>query len=86
MPQITLYMTPTCSDCCRVKQFLRDRGVEFREVNISEDHAAEELVLRVNHGRRRVPTIELDGRYVTCTPFDPHQLAAELGILLNPSR
>jgi len=40
---------------------LRDRGVAFKEVNIDETPEAEDLVLRVNDGRRRIPTIEVGG-------------------------
>jgi len=39
----------------RVKNFLNERGVEFHEVDIDEDEESEELVLRVNNGRRKVP-------------------------------
>jgi glutaredoxin len=53
-------------------------------VNIDEVPDAEELVLRVNNGRRKVPTIEIDGRYFACSPFDPHRLVDELKIPLNP--
>jgi mycoredoxin len=66
-----------------VKQFLRERHVAFREVNIDETPDAEELVLRVNNGRRKVPTIEIEGRYFACSPFDPYQLVDELKIPLN---
>ena len=62
---------------------MRDRGVSFQEINIDEAPAAEELVMRVNEGRRRVPTIEVDGRYFASSPFDPYQLAEELNIPLN---
>ena len=37
-----------------------------------------QLVLRVNNGRRKVPTLEVEGRYFACSPFDPHRLAEEL--------
>ena len=84
MAQITMYTTPWCGDCRRTKQFLQERGVAYREVNIDESPEAEELVLRVNEGRRRVPTIEVEGRYFACSPFDPYQLAEELRIPLNP--
>ena len=56
----------------------------FREVNIDEAPDAEELILRVNDGKRKVPTIEVEGRYFACSPFDPHQLADELKLPLNP--
>jgi mycoredoxin len=83
MAKITLYTTAWCGDCRRTKQFLRERGIEFDEVNVEESAEAEELVLRVNDGRRKVPTIEVDGRYFACSPFDPYRLAEELKIPLN---
>lgn len=84
MDEITIYTRPWCGDCRRTKQFLRERGVAYREVNIDESREAEEVVLRVNGGRRKVPTIEVEGRYFACSPFDPYQLAEELNIPLNP--
>lgn len=56
MEDSTIYTTTSCSDCRRAKKFLKERGVILREVNIDEDPDAEELVLRVNDGRRAVPT------------------------------
>jgi mycoredoxin len=85
MAEITVYSTCWCGDCRRAKQFLRERGITFREVNIDEQPDAEELVMRVNHGRRKVPTIEVAGRYFACSPFDPYQLAEELKIPVNPT-
>jgi glutaredoxin len=83
MEEITIYGTSWCVDCRRAKQFLRDRGVNFVEVNIDEDVNAEDLVLQVNEGRRRVPTIKVGGRFFACSPFDPYQLSEELSIPLN---
>jgi mycoredoxin len=83
MVHVTIYGTKWCCDCRRAKQFLRERGVEFREVNIDDAPDAEELVLRVNQGRRKVPTLEVEGRYFACSPFDPSKLADELKIPLN---
>lgn len=83
MDEITIYSTPWCPDCRRAKAFLKDRGVGFRDVNIDEDPDAEDLVIRVNDGKRKVPTFEVAGRYFACSPFDPYQLSSELGIPLN---
>ncbi len=83
MEQITLYGTSWCVDCRRAKQFLRDRGVEFTEVNIDEEPDAEELVMSVNEGRRKVPTIKVGERYFASSPFDPYQISSELKIPLN---
>jgi glutaredoxin len=84
MTEIILYCTTWCGDCRRAKRFLNERGVSYSEVNIDEDVEAEELVLRVNDGRRKVPTIQVDGRYFACSPFDPYLLSEELKIPLNP--
>lgn len=84
MDTIRVYSTRWCPDCRWTKQFLRERGIAFEEINVDEDPDAEELVLRVNAGRRKVPTLEIAGRYFACSPFDPEQLAAELNVPLNP--
>jgi glutaredoxin len=81
---VTIYTTRWCPDCWRTKSFLKARGVEFREVNIERDESAEEIVIKANNGKRKVPTLEVGGRYFACSPFDAEQLAAELNISLNP--
>ncbi|MGC1619674.1 MAG: glutaredoxin family protein [Candidatus Acidiferrum sp.] len=84
MEMVTLYTTAWCPDCRRAKSFLKERGVEFREVNIEGNPSAEEIVVKANDGKRRVPTLEIGGRYFACSPFDPEQLAEDLNIPLNP--
>jgi mycoredoxin len=84
MAAITIYTTAWCPDCWRTKSFLKERGVSYREVNIEEDPRGEEIVIQANHGKRKVPTLEVGGRYFACSPFDPEQLADELHIPFNP--
>lgn len=83
MEMVTMYTTTWCPDCRRAKTFLEARGVKFREVNIEQDAAAEEIVIKANSGRRVVPTLEIGGRFFACSPFDAEQLAEELNIPLN---
>jgi mycoredoxin len=83
-PQIPMYTTSWCSDCRHAKQFLQERGAEFREINIDESPDAEDLVLRANDDQRKVPTFEVGGRFFSCSPFNPYQLSEELNIPLNP--
>ena len=83
MEEITMYSTSWCGDCRRAKQFLKERGVHFAEVNIDEEPDAEDLVMSVNEGRRVVPTIKVGERYFACSPFDPFLLSSELNIPLN---
>jgi len=84
MEPITIYTTNWWPDCRHTKAFLRERGVAYREVNIEEDQAAEEIVLKANNGLRKVPTLEVAGRYFACSPFDPEELALELDLPPNP--
>ena len=60
---VRVYTTQWCSDCWRAKRFLREKGVEFTEVDIEQDTQAVELVMAKNDGKRRVPTFEVDGTY-----------------------
>jgi mycoredoxin len=83
MAEITMYGSNWCGDCRRAKRFLQDRGIAFHEVNIEDSPEAAALVMKVNDGRRKIPTIETEGRYFSCSPFDPYQLAEELKIPLN---
>ena len=41
------------------------------------------LVIEANHGKRKVPTIQVGDRFFACSPFNPHLLAEELNIPLN---
>jgi glutaredoxin len=84
MEPIIMYSTAWCPDCRRAKTFLKERGVAFREVNIEEDPAGEEIVIKANDGKRVVPTLEVGGRFFACSPFDAKHLAEELNIPLNP--
>ena len=83
MEPIRMYTTSWCPDCWRAKQFLRERGISFEEINVDEDPDAEELILKENDGLRKVPTLEMGGRYFACSPFNAEQLAADLNIPLN---
>ena len=83
MEPVTIYTTPWCPDCRRAKSFLKERGVDYREVNIEEDPSGEKIVVEANNGKHKVPTLKVGERYFACSPFNPVQLANELNIPLN---
>ncbi len=83
MEPITMYSSTWCPDCRRAKTFLKERGVAFKEVNIEEDPEGEEIVIRANNGKRKVPTLKVGERYFACSPFNARQLADELKIPLS---
>jgi len=82
---IRMYTTMWCADCYRAKRFLQSRGVDFKEISIEEVEGAAEFVIAANHGKRKVPTFEVNGRTFHCSPFDPLRLSRELG-LESPAR
>ena len=45
MAPVRIYSTSWCSDCRRAKQFLKERGVQFEEINVDESPDAEDLVI-----------------------------------------
>ena len=63
---IRMYTTSWCPDCWRAKQVMQSMKVTFEEININEDEDAIDLVMRLNNGHRRVPTIVFpDGSVLT---------------------
>jgi mycoredoxin len=63
MTEIVMYSTAWCGDCRRARRVFSALAVPYRYVDIERDDAAAALVLRLNAGMRRVPTIVLpDGR------------------------
>lgn len=83
MEPITIYGSAWCPDCRRAKTLLKERGVAFEEVKIEDDPVGEEIVIRANGGKRKVPTLKVGERYFACSPFNAQQLADELKIPLN---
>jgi mycoredoxin len=65
-PAFTVYSTPWCGYCVRLKRQMRNEGLEFAEVDIELDPEAEKLVMSVNDGNATVPTLVFaDGSSLT---------------------
>jgi mycoredoxin len=54
---LTMYTTPWCGFCKRLKRQLAADGIEMAEVDIEQDPAAAEYVMSVNGGNQTVPTV-----------------------------
>lgn len=52
-----MYTTTWCGYCQRLKAQMRSAGIEFREVDVEQDPAAEQRVIELNGGNRTVPTL-----------------------------
>ncbi|HYX95424.1 MAG TPA: mycoredoxin [Geodermatophilus sp.] len=74
---VTMYTTPWCGYCVRLKKLMQREGIEYAEVDIERDPAAAELVMQANGGNRTVPTLLFrDGSALTNPSID--QVKAQL--------
>jgi mycoredoxin len=55
--QFTMYSTPWCGYCHRLRSQLDREGIAYDVVDIEQVPAAAELVMSVNGGNRTVPTL-----------------------------
>ena len=45
MQKVIVYSTPTCPYCNLLKEFLKEKKVAFKEIDVSQDHgAAKEMI------------------------------------------
>jgi len=60
---VTVYSTPTCPYCTISKNYLTDKGVKFKDVDVSRDQAAAIEMVKKS-GQMGVPVIEIDGKMI----------------------
>lgn len=57
MSNVTMYSTPWCGYCHRLKGQMDREGIEYAVVDIEQDPSAAEIVMKVNNGNQTVPTL-----------------------------
>lgn len=76
---IVMYGTTWCPDCTRAKRLLEKKGIQYTWCDIEKDPLARDYVVKVNHGKRSVPTIIFPDGSILVEPSD-----AELANKLEP--
>jgi glutaredoxin 3 len=75
-PKVIVFSTPTCSHCRHAKQYLRTRGIQFTDVDVSRDaHAARDM--QRMSGQQGVPVIRIGSD--TVVGFDRPKIDRLLG-------
>jgi glutaredoxin-like YruB-family protein len=75
--KVKVYSMPTCPYCKMAKEFLKSKGIEFEDVDVSENpEAAKEMIEKSGH--TGVPQIEINGKIII--GFDRERLEKELGL------
>jgi len=75
-PGIAVYGAHWCPDCRRSKQFLGEHQIPYNWVDIEQDEAGEQYVLKKNNGKRIIPTIEFADGSILVEPSNA-ELAAK---------
>ncbi|WP_457667397.1 glutaredoxin family protein [Thiolapillus sp.] len=73
-PRITLYSSSGCTHCRQLKQWLRQHGIRFVEMDVQRNSRAFKDFQR--HGGRGVPLLLVGARKIQ--GFNPKQLSAQL--------
>lgn len=61
--RVIVFTTPSCPHCNHAKLYLRQRGIRFRDVDVSRDAAAARDMVR-RSGQQGVPVLDIGGRIV----------------------
>ncbi|WP_062206857.1 mycoredoxin [Streptomyces sp. NBRC 109706] len=72
---VTMYSTPWCGYCRRLKSQLDREGIAFTEIDIEQDPEAVKLVEAANNGNQTVPTVVVTGGGGTETTMTNPSLA-----------
>lgn len=60
---IKIYSTPTCPFCYVLKNYLKENGFEFEEIDISKETAKREELIKKT-GLATLPVVEINGQLI----------------------
>ena len=60
MKEVIVYSKNMCGYCVQAKNWLKNKGIEYKEINIEEQPEAREFVISEVH--RTMPQIYIDGK------------------------
>jgi glutaredoxin 3 len=62
--KVQVYTTSYCPYCFRAKALLQHKGVVFEEIDVTDDRALRETMVKLAGGRRTVPEIFINGKII----------------------
>ncbi len=64
MAKVEVYTTSFCPFCTRAKSLLKSKGVQFIEIDVTEDAELRQKMVELSGGRRTVPEIFINDKIV----------------------
>ena len=74
---VRLFTTPSCPFCYTLREFLKEKGIEFEEIDVSKDKKAREEIIKKT-GKLEAPVVEINGEIVV--GFDKEKILKLLNI------
>jgi len=62
--KVQVYTTTYCPFCARAKTLLKNKGVAFEEIDVTEDDELRQQMVRLSGGRRTVPEIFINDKII----------------------
>jgi glutaredoxin-like YruB-family protein len=75
--KVTVYSTPSCPYCIRLKQFLKDNNIEFEDIDVSANPEAGQKMVDKS-GQMGVPVLDIEGQIIV--GFDKEAINKALGL------
>lgn len=76
-PKIRVFSTVGCPYCIALKMFLKEKNIEFEDIDVSKDEKVLEEMIKKS-GQMGVPVIDIDGQIVV--GFDKEKISKLLHI------
>jgi glutaredoxin-like YruB-family protein len=77
MKKVVVFSTPTCSWCRRLKSYLKENNVRFKDIDVSKDTKAAQDMIRKT-GQQGVPQTWINN--VPVVGFDQQKIDRLLGL------
>ena len=75
--KVKIYSTSTCPWCVKTKEFLKDNGIKYKEVNVGENEKARNEMFEKS-GQFGVPVTDVNGTVIV--GYDKEAIKKALGL------
>lgn len=81
--KVEVYSTSYCPYCMRAKALLRSKGIEFAELDVTNNPGLRAKMVELAGGRRTVPEIFINGKIIGgCDELYALERSGELDMML----